>query len=121
MWHRRWPISNRRRHSMPLAEIGVAWPSRWAVGATWHPRAAERTHYDELVRRIRQQLSPDGFAREQAIGRALSPAQAADYALQRERAAERVLPSPREIALGALTQREREVAFLVARGMTNRQ
>jgi non-specific serine/threonine protein kinase len=98
--------------------LGAAAALREITGAPLP--AAERKQYDDVVRHIQRHLSPEGCAREQALGRSLSADQAADFALRRE-AAEVAAPSSREGALSALTEREREVAALVARGLTNRQ
>ncbi len=109
--------TRQRRRAARL--IGAATALREMTGAP--VPATERAQYDDMLRRIQQQLSPEGFAREHALGRALSPDQAADYALAGDDAAGHIPASPHEGALTALTRREREVAVLVARGMTNRQ
>jgi non-specific serine/threonine protein kinase len=109
----------RRQGRRAARLLGAAEALREITGAPLP--ATDRTAYEVVVRRIRQQLSPEGFAKEQALGRALNPDQAADFALLRDTAVEPVVATAREKALAALTEREREVAILVARGMTNRQ
>jgi non-specific serine/threonine protein kinase len=79
--------------------------------------SAERKQVEGVVRRIEERLNPDALTREQSAGRAMTLAQAVEYALAREGAADAVRRPVSEV----LTEREREVAQLVARGLTNRQ
>jgi non-specific serine/threonine protein kinase len=109
--------TRQRRRAARL--IGAATALREITGAP--VPAADRAQYDDMLRRIQQQLSPEAFAREHALGQALTSDQAADYALTSDPAAGHIPASPQDGALAALTRREREVAVLVARGMTNRQ
>jgi non-specific serine/threonine protein kinase len=99
--------------------LGAAAALREITGAPLP--ATDRKQYDDLVRRIQRQLSPEGFAREQALGRAQSSDQAADFALRREAPVDLAASNSRQIGFAGLTEREREVAALVARGLTNRE
>ena len=100
--------------------LGAAGALREITGAPL--TRAEGKEHDVVLRRIHQLVSPASFLAEQALGRALGPDEAADYALLR-RDVERQPVASAEAAPGArvLTPRERQVAVLVARGMTNRQ
>jgi DNA-binding NarL/FixJ family response regulator len=60
------------------------------------------------------------LATEWMAGRAMSQEDAIEYALAEEESAASGIP-PLDGPPNALTQREREVAILVARGLTNRQ
>lgn len=81
----------------------------------WPPEKIEYEHYSGLAR---AKLSEADFEVEQARGRALSVEQAIEYALN--------LPFPIPISSQAeptasqeLTERERKVVVLIARGMSN--
>jgi len=86
---------------------------------------ADRAEHEQLVGRIRRRLGQQTFNAEWALGRATGPEEAARLAL-RTGAAE---AEPREALAGSrtdhsrpsLTRREREVAALVARGLSNRE
>jgi non-specific serine/threonine protein kinase len=100
-----------RQSSRAARLLGAAASLRESTGAPLS--AAEREQYEIIVQRIRQRLDLDVIAREEAIGGALVPAQAIDYALLDE-------PEPMSTR-DVLTRREREIANLVAQGLTNRQ
>ncbi len=79
----------------------------------WPPEKFEYEHY---IGRVRANLSDADFEAEQAKGRALSMEQAIEYALHLP------LPMPSQEEPGAsrkLTEREREVAALIAQGLSN--
>jgi non-specific serine/threonine protein kinase len=84
--------------------------------------AADRQQIQALVQRIQRQLSATVFEKEQSAGRSMTPEQAADFALARDgtpqSAADVVVDARRAPVLSG---REREVAELVARGLTNQQ
>jgi non-specific serine/threonine protein kinase len=110
----------RRRARRAARLLGAAAVLREVTGAP--PTPLERREHQAVVQRVRQLLSPEGFASEQALGRAMSPDEAVEYALGRRDEALPAAAQP-EVALNAtpLTERERQVATLVADGLTNRQ
>jgi non-specific serine/threonine protein kinase len=79
---------------------------------------ADRAEHERLVGGLSRRLGERTFSSEWTAGRATSPEEAARFALRlgnaETAAAESAERSP-------LTRREREVAALVARGLTNRQ
>jgi DNA-binding NarL/FixJ family response regulator len=91
--------------------LGAAAALREITGAPLP--TTDRQEYEALLQRIQSQLSPEALAKEQAIGRTLTPVEATEYALQLDRG--------RSGSRDVLTRREREIAALVARGFTNRQ
>ena len=80
---------------------------------------AHREWSERRLRPVRQALSEPFQAAAWAEGRAMSPQEAVDYALAPD-AAPASAPAAGAPA-GDLTVREREVAALVAQGLTNRQ
>jgi predicted ATPase/DNA-binding CsgD family transcriptional regulator len=105
-----------RRHMRRAARLlGAAEALRESSGAPLP--TPDRKQVEGVLRRIQQQLKPDALAREQSVGRALTYSQAIDYALAHNGEAD----AARGPAAVTLTEREREVAVLVARGLTNGQ
>lgn len=86
--------------------------------------AAERVQYDQDVASIRSRFGDTPFKAAWAAGRGLPPEEASAEALATAQEAA-VSAGSKQPAVNAqlalLTQREREVAALVARGLTNRQ
>ena len=99
---------------------GAVDAQREAIGAALLPD--ERADHVETVSAVRSKQAEAAFSAAWAAGRAMSPDQAIDYALGTDPAASivRVEPSAARRS-DLLTPREREVAGLVARGLTNRQ
>jgi predicted ATPase/DNA-binding CsgD family transcriptional regulator len=102
--------------------FGAAEAARERIGTLVD--APERPVYDTAVAGVRARLGETAFTAAWAEGRAMSLEQAMDYALATEG------PAPATGGKGAteaadpwvpLTPREREVAALVARGLTNRR
>jgi DNA-binding CsgD family transcriptional regulator len=95
--------------------LGAAEALFEAAGATVWPASA--ADYARSLAFVRGQLDEPAFATAWAAGRSLSPEQATAEAL--------AVASPSHEISGmnglGLTPREREVAVLVARGLTNRQ
>jgi predicted ATPase/DNA-binding SARP family transcriptional activator/DNA-binding CsgD family transcriptional regulator len=103
---------------------GAAEALRKTIGAAIHP--TDRPDYDRSVAAVRSQLDEASWEAAFAQGMAMSAEEAAEYALSEE-----VAPDPERLPAGRntdeplttdpLTAREREVAAMVARGMSNRQ
>jgi non-specific serine/threonine protein kinase len=81
------------------------------------PSWADESEHDRYVAAARTGLGPTAFAAAADRGRTMTVDQALEYALT---PAER-RPAVRETAADILTAREREVAALIAQGLTNRQ
>jgi DNA-binding CsgD family transcriptional regulator len=108
------------RPERALRIAGAATTLRTTMGVRPHPMLLVRL--EQWLERARRQLGVAAQARAWAEGRAMSFEQVVAYALAEA-------PSTRPARLGggsngrppALTAREREVAALIARGLTNRE
>jgi DNA-binding CsgD family transcriptional regulator len=80
------------------------------------------TDHEDHLNRVRLHLGERGFVAAWAQGKAMSPGQVVEYALsdKEEPPTHEHQPLPDE-RTERLTRREREVALLVARGLTNRE
>ncbi len=102
---------------------GAAQRAREVAGISLTP--GERALHEPYLASARSRLGE--VAREKAlgVGRSMSLAEAAEYALAEEEFDRPVAPVPEQIPPGEpiveLTPRENEIAALVARGLTNRQ
>jgi predicted ATPase/DNA-binding SARP family transcriptional activator/DNA-binding CsgD family transcriptional regulator len=98
-----------------------------AYGAHLTPIILSLTNYEGHLSRGRSQLGEEAFAVAWAGGKAMSLGQAIAYALSDDKEHEPPTPATEqqppadESTIERLTRREREVALLVARGLTNRQ
>ena len=88
--------------------------TRLPNGSTWRATQMEYRRYLQLVNAA---LSETDFQAEQDIGRGMSLEQAVDYALNLPFPSGMIVPNIQ--AQDGLTGREREVATLIAQGMTN--
>src|SRR5262249_6179151 len=99
---------------------GAAEALRRAIGAD--PLPAERDRLASWQASARAALDEDGYAAAWAEGSGHTPEQATGLALELADGIGAGRPQPVATpAQGALTPREREVAALLARGLTNRQ
>jgi len=80
---------------------------------------ATQTEFDRYLGLARERLAEASFQQQQTAGRSLSLEQAVEYARQL-RVHSEAIPWTKE-KFGDLTEREREVAALIARGKTNRE
>jgi non-specific serine/threonine protein kinase len=108
----------RRQGRQAARLLGAAAALREMTGASL-PRP-EREQLEGVRRRVEKQLSPQALEREHARGRALVSDQAADYALLLDADAD-FTAAERRGTVPLLSNRERQVAVLVAQGLTNRQ
>jgi DNA-binding NarL/FixJ family response regulator len=96
---------------------------RETIGVALGP--AERYHYGPYIAAARDLLDEAAWETALAEGRAMTIEVAVEYALSEEEPGPRAAPAPERTPAGAppakLTRREREVANLVARGLSNRQ
>ena len=97
-------------------------------GAHLTPVILSLTNYEGHLSKGRSLLGEEGFAVAWAEGKAMSLGQAIEFALsdKEEREPPTLVPVPEQQPppderTDGLTRREREVALLVARGLTNRQ
>jgi DNA-binding NarL/FixJ family response regulator len=86
---------------------------------------AELSFFGPYVEATRTQLDDAAWETACSEGRAMDVEAAVEYALSEEESAPAKAPAPEEQRggepPGGLTRRQREVAALVARGLTNRQ
>jgi len=111
----------RRRYDQAARILGAADALRDAIGYRRAP--FDQADYDERVAVAQERLGESAFAAALVEGRTMRLEQAIEYAL--ECASPTVSQAAGNDKLGrtvvALTTREREVAELIARGLTNRQ
>jgi non-specific serine/threonine protein kinase len=102
---------------------GAAEALRLAIGATLSP--TDRAELEHHLATARATLDAVSWEAAWAEGRAMTPEQAAEYALSEVRASLPAAPSPERPPAGEptakLSRREEELAELLARGLTNRQ
>jgi predicted ATPase/DNA-binding SARP family transcriptional activator/DNA-binding CsgD family transcriptional regulator len=115
--------SNRElgRREQAARLLGGAEALREAIGAPLPP--CERLDHDRNVSALRAATDEAAFPRARGEGRAMSPEQAIEYALGTEEPHPRgaFQRAPDRLTDEMLTRREREVAALARRGLTNRQ
>ncbi len=104
---------------------GAAQSLRETIGATLSP--VEMRVQEPYIQAARQRLGEVAWEEAWAEGKAMTVEEAVEYAItERERCARSRRLPPREVQAsgqpdGGLTGRQREVALLIARGLTNRQ
>jgi non-specific serine/threonine protein kinase len=105
------------QHTRAARLWGAAEALREAIGAVW--ALPERMVFESLRDAARSRLDEAAWAKEFARGKALGLREAVEYALSAEEPSGPEQPS--DDGIPALTPREREIAALVAQGMTNRR
>jgi ATP/maltotriose-dependent transcriptional regulator MalT len=95
------------------------------TAAGLHFMSADQTDIDRNIAAVRGRLGQDRFEALRAEGAAMTLEQAADAALAQSEARDKIPDLPDAAAAGGrrngLTSREREVAALIAEGLTNRE
>lgn len=99
---------------------GAAEALRKAIGHPVQPLERVNYDYEAFIASTRGALGEAAFEAAFSEGQAMSPEQAIEYALSADESAPPEASVPEE-PLSVLTRRQREVALLVARGLTNRQ
>jgi DNA-binding CsgD family transcriptional regulator/tetratricopeptide (TPR) repeat protein len=103
--------------------FGAAWALREAVGYRQLPK--ERALREPYLADALSQLDEAAWNGALAQGRTMNMNQAVEYALSEEKSATRTYPEPGQPAVDAqpalLTRREKQIANLVAQGLSNRQ
>jgi predicted ATPase/DNA-binding SARP family transcriptional activator/DNA-binding CsgD family transcriptional regulator/Tfp pilus assembly protein PilF len=105
------------QHTRAARLWGTAEALREAIGAVW--ARPERMVFEPLRDAARSRLDEAAWAAEFAEGKAMGLKEAVEYALSEEEPSTPEQPSDDRIT--GLTPREREIAALVAQGMTNRR
>ena len=95
--------------------LAAAESLRETIGSALSP--VESADYDRSVTAVRSALGEETFAALWEEGSAMTPEEAVEYALGEEEPGTDSLAGPPDV----LTRREREVAALVAQGLTNRR
>ena len=102
---------------------GAAQAAREATGIALPP--GERALHEPYLAAARSQLGEEAWEADLAEGRAMSLEEAVEYALSKEGTAPSTAPVPQKPSSDqppvALTPREKEVALLVAKDLSNRQ
>ncbi|MDQ4127662.1 MAG: helix-turn-helix transcriptional regulator, partial [Actinomycetota bacterium] len=99
---------------------GAAEALREAIGMNLSPFDRTHSRYEERLAAARSLMDEGSWEAAWAEGRAMGPEEAIEYALSEGVAVP--VSEPKDAGgSGVLAPREREVAALVARGLTNRQ
>src|SRR5215207_908331 len=105
------------RFQQSVIIFGAASALRATVGSVMD--AVDRPDYKRMISRLRTALGKEAFAAAWTEGQGMKLEQAIDYALAEPE------PAESEVSLkekfGGLTEREREVAALIAQGKSNRE
>jgi ATP/maltotriose-dependent transcriptional regulator MalT len=99
--------------------LGAADRHRSEIGLELEPQ--ELAEYDRAVERARAELGAQAFQAAWSLGRAMTLDEAADHALSERAELDLATRKSAKPQPATLTSREREVAALIAQGLTNRQ
>lgn len=120
-----WTAGLRGTGNRAATLLGATEAARKELGLPVHP--GERTRYENLTESSRGGTDREAWSAAWAAGRTMSLEGATEYALSSDAVSPisvaRNAPPPEQetVRLVSLTRREKEVAALVARGLTNRQ
>ena len=126
-WHSAWGMAEcleglavvaglERRFERAARLLGAAARLRESIGAPVHP--VDRADHERTVAACVAALGQPGYEAAWRAGQAMSVDEVMSSAVTSERAGAQVT---REVRASPLTSREREVAALIARGLSNRQ
>jgi DNA-binding CsgD family transcriptional regulator len=105
------------RFQQSVIIFGAASALRATVGSVID--AVDRPDYERMISRLRTALGKEAFAAAWTAGQELTLEQVIDYALAEPKPAETQVSLKEKF--GGLTEREREVAALIAKGKSNRE
>ncbi|RAS70506.1 putative ATPase [Lentzea atacamensis] len=112
-----WITAGQRRHRRAGTLLGAA-TARWAdIGASIASYRHLVVHHDACARRIREAIGDEAFAEAFASGRSLTLDEVLAFAFEEQRDA----TPPPAAPPTPLTRRERQVAELVADGLSNKE
>jgi DNA-binding CsgD family transcriptional regulator len=122
-------LANVAAHRGQPARAARLWGASEAVREAFDMRLSPMTRafagYENNLSTARSQLGEAAFEEAWAEGKDMVQQLAVEYALSKEESAPPATPVPEQPPagepMGKLTRREREVAVLVTRGLTNRQ
>lgn len=110
----------RNRPARAARLFGAGDAARKAIGHPTQPLERINLDYESYLNAARAKMGETAFEAAFSEGQAMSYEQAIEYALSADEPDPPAAPVPK-CSASALTRREREVALLVARGLTNRQ
>jgi DNA-binding CsgD family transcriptional regulator len=115
-------VATHRDHMHRAAKLyGASEALQEATGLSPKSLANARYDYEGYLATVRAGLAEPDFDAAWSEGQAMSPEQAIEYALSAEDTSPRAVPEPSAVPAIPLTRREKEVAFLMAQGLTNRR
>jgi predicted ATPase/DNA-binding SARP family transcriptional activator/DNA-binding CsgD family transcriptional regulator len=120
-------VAAERGHNERAARLfGAAEASLDAAGGALYTYAQDRSARERAVEALCSLMGEEAFSAERALGQAMSPGEAFEYAVSGRETVPSTDPSTLVVCTSGgrratLTRREEEVAALVARGLTNRQ
>ena len=112
-------LASRNRTERAARVLGAAERHRSEIGFEFESSAL--ADYDRAVERARAELGDQAFQAAWNLGRTMTLDEAADHALSKREKPDLTTGRSSDPQPAVLTRREREVAALIAQGLTNRQ